>query len=182
MLRQVSSCCTWSSTLPRYMFTVSEVPTFNGRRGLWKASHIIYNGDVKQLLIDHYGDQIQFAPNKRKYESDQFFSSSIDTSGLASKIKKLWHYSRSSWAAQAAHAWSWFLIERSLLWCSRNTRILGRDVHARRLNALLWPCVQCSKIFRSLEWTMCFQIQMKMRMRIITLIWCRISSWRQWFT
>ena len=30
---------------------------------------------------------IQFASNKRKYESDLFFSSSIDASGLASKIK-----------------------------------------------------------------------------------------------
>ena len=35
---------------------------------------------VKQLLIDHFDDQIQFVPNKRTYESDMFLSSSIDAS------------------------------------------------------------------------------------------------------
>ena len=70
-----------------YGFTVSEIRHLMEEEIVEKPVGSLYNRDIK-MLISHYGDQIQFAKNNRKYESELFFSSSIQGSELTSKIKK----------------------------------------------------------------------------------------------
>ena len=71
-----------------YGFTVSEIRHLMEEEIGEKPVGSLYNKDIKKMLISHYGDQIQFAKNNRKYESELFFSSSIQGSDLASKINK----------------------------------------------------------------------------------------------
>ena len=68
-----------------YGFTVSDIKDSMIEGD--KLDFTIYNRDVKQLLTDHYGDRIRFAPNTRKNESELVFSSHITASELAVKIK-----------------------------------------------------------------------------------------------
>lgn len=43
--------------------------------------------DMKQLILNHYRELVTFAPNSRMNESDIFFSSDINTTDLAIKLK-----------------------------------------------------------------------------------------------
>ena len=54
-----------------------------------KGKLTIYNQDVKNFLIEHYRDKIQFAANSRKNESELSFSSKTNSAELAIKIKNL---------------------------------------------------------------------------------------------
>ena len=70
-----------------YGFTVSDIKDSMLEGD--KLDFTIYNRNVKQLLTDHYGDRIQFAPNTRRNESELVFSSHNTASELAVKIKNL---------------------------------------------------------------------------------------------
>ena len=49
----------------------------------------IYNRDVKEMLLQEYGEKIQFACNPRKNESDLVFSSNIKAADIAIKLHNL---------------------------------------------------------------------------------------------
>ena len=47
----------------------------------------LYNRDLKKLLMTHYGEAITIASNIRIYESDIFFSSTINAADITVKLK-----------------------------------------------------------------------------------------------
>ena len=57
-----------------YGFTVSEIASFMASLNTGDDDLNIRNRDVKQLLIEHYGDRIQFAPNPRRNASENLES------------------------------------------------------------------------------------------------------------
>lgn len=71
-----------------YGFTVKDIASFMYHLDD-NVDLIVYNRDVKKLLVDHCGDHIQFAPNPRQNESELVFSSNITAADLAVKIKNL---------------------------------------------------------------------------------------------
>ena len=72
-----------------YCFSVSEVREIMESYNEYTGELTIRNRDVKHLLIQHYGDSIQFAQNPRRNESELVFSAKIEPGDLACKIKNL---------------------------------------------------------------------------------------------
>ncbi|MES9882523.1 MAG: hypothetical protein ABW185_16770, partial [Sedimenticola sp.] len=71
-----------------YGFTVTEISEFVS--SLAENGDVeIYNRDVKQFLLAHYGDKIQFCPSHRANEPEMCFSSEISVEDVAAKMRDM---------------------------------------------------------------------------------------------
>ena len=70
-----------------YGFTMTEIKQL--MCSLNQSDAEICNRDIKQLLVTHYGDQIQFSLNPQKNKPEMFFSSNITAADIASRMKNL---------------------------------------------------------------------------------------------
>ena len=72
-----------------YGFTISEITSLMVSLNTGNDKLIIRNRDVKQMLIETYGDKIQFAQNPRRNVSEMVYSAKVHHENLVAKIKNL---------------------------------------------------------------------------------------------
>ena len=49
----------------------------------------IHNFQVKEYLIEHYGDRVKFSPSSKKNEALLFFSSNLSTEEISKKVRPI---------------------------------------------------------------------------------------------
>ena len=70
-------------------FTITEIREYMSSLDKRPDPITLYNRDVKKLLENHYGENIQFALNPQQNKSELVFLSSISSADVASKISNL---------------------------------------------------------------------------------------------